>query len=59
MLAKLAERAKAVAALVGSVVTALLASGVISDASVVKWLGVLAAMATAVVVYQVPNAPSV
>jgi hypothetical protein len=54
--AKLMETAKAWVALVGVIVTALLGT-VAPDDDLFKWLTALAAICTAIAVYQVPNRP--
>lgn len=51
-------RAKAYAALVGSVLT-VLATTLPSDPATQKWLGVALALCTAVATYAVPNKPKV
>jgi hypothetical protein len=51
--------AKAIAAFIGAMITALLGTGVIPVASSWQvWLSVISALATAVVTYAVPNRPS-
>lgn len=48
--------AKAIAAFIGSVITALFASGTIPvDGTWQIWLGLIGALCTAVVTYAVPN----
>jgi hypothetical protein len=49
-------RAKAYAALIGSVLT-VLAATLPSDPSTQKWLGVVLALCTAVATFTVPNKP--